>query len=108
MSNAVIGEHVYVIGFPGSVDDGKGHLTVTDGVYTGAQDGYMQRITAFGYYGNSGGGAWNDRGELIGIVVEIRPTDSTYDDSYPVPFPASTYMVPVKYVRDTLKELSTK
>ncbi len=106
MSDAIIGEHVYAVGFPGSIDDGKGHLTVTDGVFTGVEDGYMQRITAFGYYGNSGGGGvWNNRGELVGILVEIRPTDATYD-GYTAPFPASTYMVPVKYIRETIKEIN--
>lgn len=102
MVDAIIGEHVYVIGYPESIDDGQQYRTVTDGVYTGVTYNDMQRVTAFGYYGNSGGGVWNDKGELLGVLVQMRPTDATYHDKYPTPFPAYTYMVKIKYVRKVM------
>lgn len=98
--DARIGERLYVVGYPGSIDDDTQPLTVTDGVYTGVTSGNMERITAFAYYGNSGGGVWSETGALLGIVVEIRPAgDGNYG---PVPMPAHSYMVPIRYVRSVL------
>lgn len=97
--DAAIGQHVYVVGYPVSIDDGEQQLTVTDGVFTGAVDGYMQRLTSGCYYGNSGGGAWSASG-LIGVVVEIRPVaDTQYG---PLPFPFHCYTVPAKLLRDVM------
>jgi hypothetical protein len=96
LTSAVIGEHVYVVGYPVSIDDNEQQLTVTDGVFTGATDGYLERVTAYGYYGNSGGGVWNDAAELVGVLVEIRPAlDGWYGTA---PMPAHSYMVPVDLV----------
>ena len=100
MPDAVIGERVYVVGYPVQLDESV-QLTVTDGVYTGASDQYMERLTALAYYGNSGGGAWNEAGELVGIVIQIRPTDGSYGP-FPSPFPGYTYMVPVDLIRPHL------
>lgn len=98
--DAVVGERVYVVGYPVSIDDEEQYLTVTDGVYTGVVADYMQRITAYAYYGNSGGGAWNSSGELVGILVEIRPVGEGQYGIFPMP--AHSYMVPAKLVRDVL------
>ena len=102
LRDAKIGQHVYAIGFPVSIDDGKQHLTVTDGIVAGPADSEDQeRITAYAYYGNSGGGVWGDGGEVVGILVEIRPS-GTADGGYPVPMPAHSYMVPISFVRDVV------
>jgi V8-like Glu-specific endopeptidase len=101
LSDAVPGEHVMVVGYPMSIDDQKQHLTYTDGLYTGVETAeHMQRITAYAYYGNSGGGVWNDAGELVGILVEIRP--ASLGEYGPVPMPAHSYMVPVRLVKGVL------
>ncbi len=102
MPDAQLGEHLYVVGYPTDINDGKQHLAVTDGVYVGTEWRNMQRITAYAYYGNSGGGCWNDAGELLGILVELRLTDATTGDKYPVPLQAYTYIVPVRYIRGML------
>jgi hypothetical protein len=101
LSSALIGEHVYIVGFPMSIDDGAQALTVTDGVFTGREFEGMERITAYAYYGNSGGGVWNDAGELIGILVEMRPDSAGYH-GLPSPHPAYSYMVPVRSIRGAL------
>lgn len=101
LPDARVGEHVYVVGYPVSVDDGEQHLTVTDGIVAGPVHNDQQRITAYAYYGNSGGGCWNDAGELVGILVQIRPFEGGYD-GYPAPMPAHSYIVPTKYIRPVL------
>lgn len=100
LPNALVGERVYVVGYPQSIDDGEQHLTVTDGVYTGVEHESMQRLTSYAYYGNSGGGAWNASGELVGILVEIRPAD--IGQYGPMPMPAHSYMVPTRLIRGAL------
>lgn len=102
LRTAFLGEHLYAVGFPQAIEDAKQHPTVTDGIYTGVTYSDMQRVTAFGYYGNSGGGVWSDSGELLGILVELRPTTATYGTGAPVPFPAYTYMVPIALVLERL------
>ncbi len=102
MPDAVFGEHQYIVGYPMSIDDERQALTITDGIYTGREYGGMERTTAFGYYGNSGGGVWNDHGELVGILVEMRPTNATYGGGYPTPFPAYSYYVPSKLIRGSI------
>lgn len=100
LQDALIGEHLYVVGYPQSVDDLKQYLTVTDGIFAGPSSYDQERITAYGYYGNSGGGVWNDSGELIGILVTMRPSTATYGPSeIPVPMPAHSFMVPVRFIR---------
>lgn len=101
LADAAIGDHVYVVGWPISVDDGKQYLTVTDGVRAGPSVRDEDRITAPAYYGNSGGGVWNDRGELVGVTVEIRPTSATYND-LPAPLVGHTFMVPSRLIRHAI------
>lgn len=105
MPDASEGERVYVVGYGMDINDGKQRRATTDGVYTGVEiddsSGVLQRITAFAYYGNSGGGVWNERGDLVGILVQGRFTGATYN-GYPVPFPCYQYMVPIRFVREVL------
>ncbi len=100
MPSVVFGEHVYVLGYPVSVDDGEQHLTITDGIFTGVVAEGLERITAYAYYGNSGGGVWNDRAELVGILVQMRPAGE--GEYGVVPMPAHSYMVPVAAIRSVL------
>jgi hypothetical protein len=97
LPSALIGEHVYIVGYPMSIDDGAQGLTVTDGVYTGRSFEDMERVTAYAYYGNSGGGVWADSGDLLGILVQIRPDAYGFND-LPSPHPAYSYMVPTRYI----------
>ncbi len=102
LDDAVFGERVFVLGFPTQLEN-KSQLTITDGIFTGVTDGDMQRITNFCYYGNSGGGAWSASGGLLGVVVELRPTNATNGKKYPVPFPAHCFMVPSALLREALE-----
>jgi S1-C subfamily serine protease len=98
--NVLPGERVFVVGYPGSLDDDEQHLTVTDGVFTGVTSDGLERITAYAYYGNSGGGVWTEDAELAGILVEMRPA---VDGAYGVvPYPAHSYMVPISAVVEAL------
>lgn len=102
MRPAQLGEHVYVVGWPQQVRDGDQQLTVTDGLVAGpVSAGGEARITAPAYYGNSGGGVWADDGSLVGILVsgEIARVDGY---RWPVPYLASSYMVPIAHVRAAL------
>lgn len=101
----VAGEHVWAVGYPVR-PDGDQVLTVTDGTYTGAlwdatydgvEWGTQARITAPIYFGNSGGGAWNDRGQLVGITVSMITVA-----------PGMSYVVPVDRVVLWLVEELTK
>jgi len=72
MRGCITGEHLYAVGWPQQRVNKKSALTVTDGLCSGAidpADGTM-RITAPIYFGNSGGGAWSDDGELLGLTVK--------------------------------------
>lgn len=64
------GEHVWAVGYPAQPQTGVQYLAVTDGVVVGTdpKDGTVQITNAI-YFGNSGGGAWNDEGQLLGITV---------------------------------------
>jgi hypothetical protein len=92
----VIGEHVYIVGFPTQLRSGEQELTVTDGLMAGPVDSEgTARTTAEAYFGNSGGGVWGEDGALLGILVSINAVPSAYG---PMPYPAQTYMVPMKHV----------
>lgn len=98
MRPAVVGEHIYVIGWPVQLGSGKQALTVTDGVVAGPIDDEGQmRITAPVYFGNSGGGVWGDDGMLIGIAVSIYAA-SIEGYSRPMPYAAQSFMVQIEDV----------
>jgi S1-C subfamily serine protease len=91
----LLGEHIFVVGYPVQLGNGEQELTVTDGLVAGPVDSDGQaRITAPVYFGNSGGGVWSDRGELVGIAVAIY---AVRIDGYdrPLPYVGQSYMVPV-------------
>ncbi len=98
----VIGERVYVVGYPVQLGSEKQELTVTDGLVAGPTDHEGQmRITAPVYFGNSGGGVWSDRGELVGIAVSIYAVHvENYEHS--VPYVAQSFMVPVALIEGYL------
>lgn len=97
----VIGEHVYIVGYPMQLRSRKQELTVTDGLMAGPTDSDGDaRTTAEAYFGNSGGGVWGDDGALLGILVSINAAPGL--PGAPMPYPAQTYMVPIKYVMKAL------
>jgi S1-C subfamily serine protease len=102
LRDVTLGEHLYIVGYPASIDDGEQYLTITDGIYTGVvltrdTGAQLQRVTAYAYRGNSGGGVWNDWGELIGVHVEGR-----YLDDNTTRREAHSYMVPIAKIRPHL------
>ena len=61
-----IGDSVWVIGTPMGAE-----RTVTNGIisnYLKEKKVFLYRSTAVMYYGNSGGGMFNSRGELVGVA----------------------------------------
>lgn len=97
----VIGEHVYIVGYPVQLRSDEQALTVTDGIMAGpTDDSGDARTTAEAYFGNSGGGVWGDDGALLGILVSINAAPGL--PGAPMPYPAQTYMVPIKYVMKAL------
>lgn len=105
MRDTVIGEHVYVVGYPVQLHNRKQELTVTDGLVAGpvSEDGQV-RITAPAYFGNSGGGVWAADGALVGIAVSIYAADLGLDNDRPMPYPGQTFMVPIRHVLKALNE----
>jgi S1-C subfamily serine protease len=96
MRRAVLGEHVWVVGFPVQLDSGEQVLTVTDGIVAGPSKSDREfRITAPAYFGNSGGGVWGDDGALLGIAVSLMVA-RVPDYRWPVPYGAMTYVVPIQ------------
>jgi hypothetical protein len=101
MRDYVIGEHVFIVGYPMQLRGGEQALTVTDGLMAGpVDDEGTARTTAEAYFGNSGGGVWGEDGALLGILVSINAAPGL--PGAPMPFPAQTYMVPIKYVRGAM------
>lgn len=95
------GEHIYVVGYPVQLGNGEQDLTVTDGIIAGPISRDLQhRITAPVYFGNSGGGVWSDRGELVGIAVSIFAAH--IDNGRPIPYAGQSFMVPVSSIRPYL------
>lgn len=74
-SNGLIGNKVHIIGHPAKVE--FTYFTgIISGFRTNPNKGYMQNllhITAPIYMGNSGGGAFDESGNLIGICSFFRP-----------------------------------
>lgn len=97
----VLGEHVYIVGYPMQLRSREQELTITDGIIAGPIDDGDVRTTADAYFGNSGGGVWGDDGALLGILVNINAAPAI--PGSPMPYPGQSYMVPIKYVRPVLK-----
>jgi S1-C subfamily serine protease len=96
----VVGEHVYIVGYPLQLRSREQELTVTDGLMAGpVDDEGAARTTAEAYFGNSGGGVWGEDGALLGILVSINASPGL---GGPMPYPAQSYMVPVKYILPVL------
>jgi S1-C subfamily serine protease len=97
MRDYVIGEHVFVVGYPVQLRSDKQELTITDGLMAGPVDSEgTARTTAEAYFGNSGGGVWGEDGALLGVLVSINAAPGL--PGAPMPYPAQTYMVPIKFV----------
>lgn len=103
MRPARLGEHLYVVGYPVQLEDGKVQLTVTDGIAAGPtdNDGFA-RITAPVYFGNSGGGVWGDDGALLGVAVAIYAAH-VEDYQYPLPYVGQSWMVPIESILPVLR-----
>ncbi len=70
LRSALVGERLYVVGYPMQLATREQALTVTEGIFAGPLDEENQeRITAAVYFGNSGGGCWGTDGALLGITV---------------------------------------
>jgi len=100
-SHPRIGDHVWLIGSPHDQPN-----TVTDGVVSRrmifARKGYKERITimgstAHGFFGSSGGGVFNDKGELIGVFNVIA---HIFGYGH---LPGGNYFIPLQYLQDFLK-----
>lgn len=95
------GEHLYVVGYPVQLGNSEQALTVTDGIVAGPVNGDGEwRITAPVYFGNSGGGVWSDRGELLGIAVSIYAVE--LEGARPMPYAAQSFMVPAAVITQWL------
>jgi S1-C subfamily serine protease len=111
----VLGESVWVIGFPW----GR-HMTLTRGIVSqvvmddGADRATAPRlmVDAQVSYGSSGGGVFEAReGALIGVVEGYRTAKVTAKGADPawsieVPVPGQTYVTPLSDVRRFLSETS--
>lgn len=70
----VIGEHIYAIGYPNPIIQKGAIVAVTDGLVVSYYDEQeLHRTSAPVYFGNSGGGVWNNKGQLVGIVLATIP-----------------------------------
>lgn len=75
-----IGQDVKLIGFPALRGIKKAHLSYGSGKIATLNMGtknslrkmkYQMRIGIGGYFGNSGGAVWNNKGELVGVATLI-------------------------------------
>lgn len=97
MRDYTIGEHVFIVGYPMQLRSREQELTVTDGLMAGPVDSDgTARTTAEAYFGNSGGGVWGEDGALLGVLVSINAAPGV--PGAPMPYPAQTYMVPIRFV----------
>lgn len=76
--NPVDGQEIWVIGYGARQRDilSKGIVAIAD-TYSIHTYSHCMLLDASIFYGNSGGGVFNNRGELLGVVVQIGP-------SYPI------------------------
>ena len=104
-TTAELGDRVFVVGWPSQLTGGTA-LTVTDGVIAGLEltkNGHV-RITAPVYFGNSGGGVWSDRGDLVGIAVSMYAVPLV--SGKPIPYEGQGFMVPIWRVAKAISALN--
>ena len=87
MRSAVAGDKIFSIGNPQAITN---HMT--DG-YVGDTLGTRQFHSGIVYPGNSGGGVFSQRGELVGLNV-----------SYIQNYPSLNAMIPLSIIKDFLRE----
>lgn len=79
------GQWVVTVGFPAQLlDQARPYMSVSPG-YLATDLGRWYRVTAPAYYGNSGGGVFDDRGRLVGLFVAMHtaaPIDAPVDGMY--------------------------
>lgn len=68
-----IGDDIWIIGFGAGVGDAlsKGIVSKVHG--SSWRDIHVMQLDVTGWYGNSGGGAYNANQELVGVVIEFGP-----------------------------------
>lgn len=71
-SEPAVASLVYVIGNPDKIEHNIALGILSNSFMVGQQ--HMYRTDAAVWYGNSGGGLFNIKGQLIGIVVELEPS----------------------------------
>lgn len=105
------GDTVYVLGFPGAAEQSRliqgVESSLTSGVVSARnlQPGGWQSIQTSApiHRGNSGGPAFNDKGQAIGLAVAValEPEKQTYLETI-------GYLVPISIAKQFLNELSIK
>jgi serine protease Do len=108
------GDWVYVLGFPGAAEQSRQiqgvESTFTSGPVSArnSQPGGWQSIQVQTpiHPGNSGGPAFNDRGEAIGIAVAVATVP--LDSNTRVPLETIGYLIPIRIAKQFLSELNVK
>lgn len=107
-----VGDHVYVIGFPGAATDNplldagsSLEPTFTDGVMSARKQGaggfeVIQTDAAI-THGNSGGPALNDRGEVIGLATFISLDEGGQVQGF-------NFLMPTELIEEFLADISVE
>jgi len=70
----VYGENVWIVGYGAAEEDIISHGTVAKVNSTSRWSGtHVSIIDGTAYYGNSGGGIYNEEDEIIGVLIEFGP-----------------------------------
>jgi S1-C subfamily serine protease len=104
-----VGDRIYVIGTPLRLEFST---SMIDGIISGMdRDQGRIQTSAILHGGNSGGPAFNDRGEVVGVAVAVAmggETQIVTIDSRPMELPVVTakagisYLVPINYAKNLL------
>lgn len=75
----MVGDKIWVVGYGAGVEDimSQGIVSKSNTKSIHAPETHCILIDASVYYGNSGGGVYNDDNELIGVVIQIGPQHPT-------------------------------
>lgn len=101
-SNADLGDRVFSVSGP------KGHFPLIHAGYVGplyTEDVSGLTVQTFTLYvssGSSGGGIFNKKGNVVGVIFAIQPVVES------VPIPLLTYGVPVKQLKQFVKTYQEK